>query len=136
MWDFFPTAAEIAGVKAPDNLDGISILPILLGETQKQQNHEFLYWEYKAEQAVRMGKWYGYKNKAGKLEIYDLEKNPEQDKDLSAEYPEIAQTINQIMKSEHTPSDAFPGPQESDEEFAERMKKEGIPERPANIAEF
>ncbi len=33
MWDFLPTAAEIAGLKAPRNVDGISMLPALLGET-------------------------------------------------------------------------------------------------------
>ncbi|MDX1285601.1 MAG: arylsulfatase, partial [Draconibacterium sp.] len=103
MWDFFPTAAEIIDVNPPENLDGISILPTLLGENEKQQKHEFLYWEYKKEQAVRMGKWYGYKNKQGKLEIYDLEKNPEQDTDLSTDFPEIAERINEIMQTEHTP---------------------------------
>lgn len=136
MWDFFPTAAEIVGVEAPSSTDGISILPTLLGQTEKQQKHEFLYWEYHAEQAVRMGKWYGYKNKEGKLEIYDLEKNPDQDQDLSVEFPDIAQKIDNIMKSEHTPSNAFPGPQESDEAFAQRMIKEGVPERPKNVADF
>ncbi|XOV94070.1 MAG: arylsulfatase [Bacteroidota bacterium] len=136
MWDFLPTAADIIGIQAPVKTDGISILPTLLGEKEKQQKHDFLYWEFKAEQAVRFGKWYGYKNKEGKLEIYDLEKNPAQDKDLSAEFPEIAQRINGIMMAEHTPSNAFPSPQESDKEFALRMKKQGIPERPINIDEF
>ncbi|NQU51511.1 MAG: arylsulfatase [Bacteroidetes bacterium] len=136
MWDFLPTAAEIVGVEAPSSTDGISILPTLLGQTKKQQIHEFLYWEYHAEQAVRMGNWYGYKNKKGKLEIYDLEKNPEQDKDLSAEFPGIAKKIDEIMKTEHTPSDAFPGPEESDEEFKQRMIKQGVPERPKNVADF
>ncbi len=136
MWDFLPTAAEIIGVEAPSSTDGISILPTLLGQTEKQQIHEFLYWEYHAEQAVRMGNWYGYKNKKGKLEIYDLEKNPEQDKDLSAEFPGIAKKIDEIMKTEHTPSDAFPGPRESDEEFKQRMIKQGVPERPKNDGDF
>ena len=40
------------------------------------------------------------------------------------------------MQTEHTPSNAFPGPQETDEAFAERMKKEGVPPRPQNVADF
>jgi arylsulfatase A-like enzyme len=136
MWDFMPTAAEIIGVEAPANTDGISILPTLLGEKEKQKEHDFLYWEYKEEQAVRMGQWYGYKNKKGELEIYDLVKNPEQNKDLTAEFPDIAQKINEIMKNEHTPSDVWPSPGESDEEFKQRMIKEGVPERPKNVADF
>src|SRR5208282_2410163 len=45
FWDFLPTAAEIAQAKVPDKLDGISLLPALLGKPQTQQ-HEFLYWEF------------------------------------------------------------------------------------------
>ncbi|MCK5209672.1 MAG: hypothetical protein KAQ79_16670, partial [Cyclobacteriaceae bacterium] len=136
MWDFLPTAAEIIDVNPPDGLDGISILPTLLGETEKQQKHDFLYWEYHEEQAVRMANWFGYKNKKGELEIYDLKKNPKQDKDLSNEFPDIAGKIDEIMKAEHTPSDVWPSPGESDEEFKQRLAQLGISERPKNIADF
>ena len=136
MWDFMPTVADIIGVKAPDNTDGISILPTLLGEKEKQQKHDFLYWEHKAEQAVRMGNWYGYRNKKGKLEIYDLKKNSQQDKDLSADFPNIAKKIDEIMKREHTPSDVWLSPGETAEAFKARMAKLGISERPKNVADF
>ncbi len=138
MWDFFPTAAELVGVMPPDGLDGISILPTLLGETGRQKQHDFLYWEYKEEQAVRMAKWYGYKNKKGELEIYDLEENPEQDKDLYSEFPDVAKKIDEIMKREHTPSDVWPSPGETDEAFSERMVSLGITaeDRPENVADF
>ncbi|MCK4922037.1 MAG: hypothetical protein KAS71_13390, partial [Bacteroidales bacterium] len=108
------------------------------GETADQKKHEFLYWEYKEEQAVRMGDWYGYKNFDGKLEIYNLINNPEQDKDLSAQFPDIAKKINEIMITEHTPSDVWPSPGETKEEFAKRMNKLGITEedRPKNVADF
>lgn len=89
----------------------------MLGETDKQKQHDFLYWEYKGEQAVRMGDWYGYKNKKGELEVYNLSENPELDKDVSAQYPDIAKRINDIMKTEHTPSDVWPSPGETDEEY-------------------
>ena len=47
-----------------------------------------------------MANWYGYKNKNGVLELYDLDKNPEQDIDLSAKYPVITRRIdnNWIIK--------------------------------------
>src|SRR5687767_883180 len=46
FWDFLPTAAEIAKVKSkiPANVDGQSILPVLLGREMKA--HEFFYWEF------------------------------------------------------------------------------------------
>ena len=138
MWDFLPTVAEIIGVEPPENGDGISILPTLLGKAGDQQEHDFLYWEFKREQAVRMGRWYGYKSTDGILELYDLVRNPEQNKDLSAEFPEIASKIDRIMKAEHSPSDVWPSPGESEDGFGKRMARLGISagDRPANIADF
>jgi arylsulfatase A-like enzyme len=138
MWDFMPTVAELIGVNPPENTDGISILPTLLGETEKQERHDFLYWEFNEEQAVRIANWYGYKNSRGELEIYDLEKNPEQDQDLASEFPDIAKKIDEIMKREHTPSDVWPSPGETEEEFKQRMIQLGITakDRPLNVADF
>jgi arylsulfatase A-like enzyme len=57
FWDFLPTAAEIASVKVPEKMDGISLLPTLLGRPQTNR-HDFLYWEFHErgfQQAARMG---------------------------------------------------------------------------------
>ncbi|MCX5637924.1 MAG: arylsulfatase, partial [Planctomycetota bacterium] len=62
FWDFLPTCCELAGVNTPETIDGISILPTLLGQPDKQKKHEFLYWEFHEQgkkQAVRMGDWKG-----------------------------------------------------------------------------
>jgi arylsulfatase A-like enzyme len=138
FWDFLPTAADVAGIKPPENIDGISILPTLLGKPEQQKKHEFLYWEYKQEQAVRMADWYGYKDSKGKLEIYDLKKDPEQAKDLSSQFPDIADKINVIMKTQHSDSDVWPSPGESKEAFKLRMTELGITDkdRPNNISEY
>ena len=42
-WDFLPTALQIALREPPKNIDGISVLPALLGETQTNR-HEFFSW--------------------------------------------------------------------------------------------
>ncbi len=138
FWDILPTIADIVGVRPPKDIDGISFLPSLLGEPSKQKDHKFLYWEFKGEQAVRMGNWYGYKNKDGKLEIYNLIDNPDQNIDLSKKHPEIAQKIGTIMIREHTPSDAFPSPGETNEEFMKRIKALGITDadRPKNVSNY
>lgn len=136
MWDFMPTVADILNADVPRKTDGLSILPTLLGNVEKQVKHDFLYWEYKQEQAVRMEDWYGYKNKDGVLEVYNLNDNPGQDKDLSVQYPDITEKMNEIMKNEHTPSDVWPSPGESQEEFEQRMAALGIGDRPENVAEF
>ncbi len=57
FWDFLPTAAELVGVAPPRGLDGISMLPALLGKPQPRQ-HDYLYWEFhenRFAQAIRTG---------------------------------------------------------------------------------
>lgn len=136
MWDFLPTVADLINVSPPEKTDGISILPTLLGNPENQKEHEFLYWEYKAEQAVRMQDWYGYRNKQGEFELYDLAENPQQDINIAATHPEITKQIMEIMEAEHAPSDVWPSPGETEEEFKARIATLGIGERPENIAEF
>ena len=74
--DFMPTVAELAGASTPDNIDGISIVPTLLGEAaagRKQEDREFLYWEHKNQVAVRMGNYKGIQPDTGAdWELYDL----------------------------------------------------------------
>ncbi len=138
FWDFLPTVANIIGKPAPGDIDGISILPTLLGNNETQLNHDFLYWEIKEEQAVRMGDWYGVKKREGKLEVYNLIENPAQDRDVSGFHPDIAEKIERIMQEEHVPSDVWPSPEESDDEFKLRMARLGITykDRPDNSGNF
>ncbi|WP_246581395.1 arylsulfatase [Echinicola shivajiensis] len=110
FWDVMPTLAEVAGTKAPENIDGISFLPELLGESD-QKEHEFLYWEfpsYQGQQAVRMGKWKGIRKDIFKgnmdIELYDLEKDPQEQNNISKEFPKITSKIAAIMQQAHTPA--------------------------------
>jgi arylsulfatase A-like enzyme len=137
FWDFLPTAAELAGVDAPANIDGISFLPVLLGDTENQQERDFLYWEFKGIQSVRMDNWFGYKP-GGELELFNLASDPGQDEDVSGRHPEIAGKIREIMAREHSPSDVWPSPGETTEAFNLRMEQLGITreDRPENVADF
>ncbi|MCG6191624.1 sulfatase/phosphatase domain-containing protein, partial [Maribellus maritimus] len=59
FWDIMPTVADIAGIKAPGNIDGISFLPTLLNQGE-QKEHDYLYWEFHEKggrKAIRKGDW-------------------------------------------------------------------------------
>ena len=135
FWDYLPTAAEIAGVEVPVKTDGISILPTLLGK-EKQNQHEYLYWEYQQDQAVRSGKWYAVRPSGKQVELYDLIADPQQSNDLSSNHPDIVKRMEEIMSVSHTPSDVWPSPGETQEAFAKRLKDNNIPERPDNISNY
>lgn len=113
FWDVLPTFAEIAGVTNPNRTDGISLLPTLKGEEQIE--HEFLYWgfgEGSGSRAVRMGKWKGviYDIKKGNdvMELYDLDNDLHEERDLAAENPDVVAKIKAIMVREHEPATHYP----------------------------
>ena len=53
FWDVLPTLSEIGGVRAPDDIDGLSFAPVLLGRDDAQARHEFLYWSSRPTGASR-----------------------------------------------------------------------------------
>jgi len=109
FWDFLPTCCELIGEEPPEDIDGISMLPTLLGRKQEQQKHEYLYWELNGQQAIRMGKWKALRLKPGrKIELYDLDSDIAESKDLADEQPEIVAEMAGLFKTTRTESQAFP----------------------------
>ena len=110
FWDVLPTLAELGGATAPSDTDGISMVPVLLGKTQKQ--HEYLYWEFHERgfrQAIRMGDWKGVRlAKGAKIELYDLAKDLGEENNIAGKHPDIVRKIEQLMKTARTESKEFP----------------------------
>jgi arylsulfatase len=112
--DLLPTLAGIAGAALPENTDGLSFTPTLLGE-KGQKNHEYLYMEfpsYGGQQMVRMGDWKGVRqnifNDNLHIELYNLEDDIGETKDISGDHPDIVKRIEEIMKTARIPSREFP----------------------------
>jgi len=102
FWDFLPTACELAGVYPPQDIDGISYLPELLGKAQKK--HEHLYWQYRGKEAVRKGRWKAVRLEPDKpVELYDLDADLGEQKDVAGEHPEIVAELERTMKETRTP---------------------------------
>ena len=81
-WDFAPTATDMARAKPLADIDGLSILPALSGQTQINR-HETFHWEMKngrnISQTLRQGDWEAVQPKAdAPLELYNLKTDPGQ----------------------------------------------------------
>ena len=111
FWDFLPTAAEIGMTKPPEKIDGISMLPTLLGRTQTNQ-HDFLYWEFHErgfQQAVRMGHWKAIRPQAGEpLELYNLQTDLGEKTNVAGQHQDIVDRIETYLKTARTESPDWP----------------------------
>jgi arylsulfatase A-like enzyme len=117
FWDILPTMAELTGQPVPAQSDGISILPTLQGQTERQKNHDYLYWEFSTagigirRAAIRQGNWKGVhvyhkgKKTPQPLELFDLATDPGEEKNIAEEHRDIVARLEQLMKQAHIPQE-------------------------------
>lgn len=110
FWDFLPTAAQIAGVKPAKKIDGISILPVLLGK--QQRGHEYLYWEFFErgfQQAIRFKNWKAVRVATGKpLELYNLDTDIGERNDMATKHSDVVAHIEKLLKNARSESEDWP----------------------------
>ena len=109
-WDLLPTLADLAGAKAPDGVDGVSMRGALEG--RPAPSHEWLYWEFSErgfQQAVRTGPWKALRlNANGPLELYDLDADIGETRDLAAARPDVIARVEEYLKTARTESARWP----------------------------
>jgi arylsulfatase A-like enzyme len=118
--DLLPTFAAIIGARPPIlPIDGLDVRPLLFGEPDAQSPHEALFFYYANGelQSMRSGKWKlmfphvtrtmngqapGHGGVPGKyrpldvgLELYDLDSDVGETRDLASEHPEIVAKLQQ-----------------------------------------
>ena len=119
FWDVLPTLAELSGAPAPEDIDGVSMLPAVLGVGRvghQPVTHEFLYWEYgnvlgqaPIRQAVRWGTWKGLRaDLDSPLELYDLAVDLGETTDVADSHPDIVARLAAYLDSTHTPVREYP----------------------------
>ena len=107
--DYAPTFLELAGAEVPDDIHGISLLPLLKGEQPEDWRTAlyYHYYEYPAEHMVK--RHYGIRTDHYKLihfyndidvwELYDLETDPTEMHNLygQEQYNELVDSLKQEL---------------------------------------
>ena len=115
FWDLYPTFQQLASIPVSKNIDGISILPALL-QNGKQEQHEYLYWEFhenNGRQALRWKNWKAIKlnvniAKQTIFELYDLSKDPSEKHNVASQFPEIVQRMETMISAAHVSNKDWP----------------------------
>lgn len=98
FWDMMPTFMDVAGSKAPGKIDGISMLPTLLGQDANQKQHKYLFWKSDWLMTIRAGKWKAFTvRKKDGLRLHDVEKDIAEKNDIGADNPEVVAMIKKMM---------------------------------------
>ncbi len=106
--DLMATFADIAGAGYPGEregraiapLEGKSLLPVF--ETGTREGHPAIFWEHQGNRAVRAGRWKLVSMRVpgslagGPWELYDLELDRSEQRDLSAEMPERVREMESL----------------------------------------
>ena len=108
QYDIMPTLAALTGKPVP-NLDGISLLPTLMGQPAAQKNHPFFYFEYPengGQLAVRIGNWKGIKRNvrkdpSGAWELFNMETDRYEKNNVAAAHPELIREMMEVAQREH-----------------------------------
>lgn len=109
--DYAPTFLEIAGVDVPEDIQGVSLMPLLRGEHPADWRDDlyYHYYEYPAEHMVK--RHYGvrddrYKlihfyNDIDKWELYDLQEDPKEMNNLYGKpgYEEVTKRMMKRLKA-------------------------------------
>ncbi len=108
--DWMATAAEVAGTQPPANCDSISFLPTLLGDSSKQQRHEFLYWEFHEggfkQAALYQGRWKGIRSGSpdAPVAVFDQQHDVAEKTNVASSHPEIAKKLSDYLSTARSDS--------------------------------
>jgi arylsulfatase A-like enzyme len=94
--DITATSLALAGIQADSQwpMDGRNLLPLLQGSASEV--HDQLCWSYEHQWAIRQGKWkltVAGPQKGAAPALYDLDNDPKEEHDLSAQEPSRVQSM-------------------------------------------
>lgn len=106
--DIPATVLEAAGVKHPGGFDGRSVapmdggslLPVLQGGTR--DGHDSLCWATSGHRAVRMGAWKIVASPKGGWQLFNLDVDRAETRDLASEHPERVAEMVKVFEQWHS----------------------------------
>ena len=112
--DWFATAAELAQATTPSNLDSISFVPELTGHSDKQLQHEHIYWEFHergfSQAVLYQGRWKALRERDpnGPLQLFDTRDDIAELHNIADQHPELVRELDAWLKSARSESADWP----------------------------
>ena len=130
-----PTVEEVASEECPKK-DGVSLVPLLQGDSSGWPGHEYLYWEHGDAQAVRLEQWWATRTHPDRpLEVYEADGDAMQERDRAGDLPEVVARVEAIIRAAHEENVYFPAPGQPRDEWQAKLREMGI-ELTENLSNF
>ncbi|MEM7601677.1 MAG: arylsulfatase [Verrucomicrobiota bacterium] len=117
--DFMATCLELSGASYPeeltlvdgteievDPLQGKSLVPIFKGESREP--HEFLYFYFGENRAIRRGPWKLVTHRASQWELYNIERDGTEMTNVADQHPEIVAELSALWYRTASETDQLP----------------------------
>ncbi len=114
--DFMATCLELGGASYPDSLSladgteivvdplqGKSLVPVFAGGTREP--HDFLYFYFGENRAIRKGPWKLVTHRASQWELYDIEKDGTEMNNIAAQHPTVVKELSELWHQTATEVD-------------------------------
>lgn len=110
--DVLPTVCQLLEEDIPTQNTGLSFLPTLLGQTDKQEKHDWVYFEFRKpgakeihSQALRFDNWKTFKKNGKPIQLFDLSKDPFEKENLAQnkEHHDIVKKAKSYMAQATSP---------------------------------
>jgi L-rhamnose mutarotase len=102
--DLVPTLMELAGVKAPHHIDGLTVPPMhgrsllpVMNDAVAKAPHESLWFYHDGHRALRAGDWKLVARHQSPPELYHLAEDPCETRDLASEHPEKVRELDAVF---------------------------------------
>lgn len=100
--DFMATCIDVAKTQYPkewpnidlEPLQGKSLAPVFEGKTREP--HDFLYFHFAENRAIRKGTWKLVTHRASSWELYDIQKDGTELNNLANEHPDIVSELSKL----------------------------------------
>ncbi len=100
-YDLLPTLADLLDVELPEDKDGISLLSTLQEQPENQQNHDYIVYASRLGPAlVTSDGWkLRYINRTDSFQLYNLEEDYREEKDISKEHPDLVNRLSDWLRN-------------------------------------
>lgn len=98
-YDIMPTLAEITRAELPQAKDGVSFLPTLLEQHDKQQSHNWIVYASRLGPALVTSDGWKLRriNKTDSFQLYQLNQDYREENDLSSDHPDIVSRLSKLL---------------------------------------